>query len=72
MYLTFAQKIIMPIMVVIPIKYQFIFFAFAIGFVIAEFIFDKINGFYDSFSRLAIYKIVEAMTVLGLTAYFIV
>ena len=34
MYLTFAYKIIMPIIVVAPIKYQFIFFALAIAFVI--------------------------------------
>lgn len=72
MYLTFAQKILMPIMVVVPIKYQFIFFALAICFIIVEFIFDKMNGFYDSFSRMAIYKVCEAMTVLSLTAYYIV
>ena len=46
MYLTFAQKIILPVMVVVPIKYQYVFFIFAVLFVILEYIFDRMNGLY--------------------------
>lgn len=72
MYLTFAQKIIMPVMIVVPIEYQYVFFIFAVVFLILEFVFDKYNGLYRSFSRLAIYKVVEMLTVVILTVYFIV
>ena len=72
MYLTFAHKIILPVFVVVPIKYQFLFLIFAILFVIGEFVFDKMNGLYDSFNRLAIYKVCEAICVLVLTIYFVV
>lgn len=46
MYLTYAQKIIMPVMVVVPIEYQYVFFIFAASFLIIEFVFDNINGLY--------------------------
>ncbi len=46
MYLTYAQKIIMPVMVVVPIEYQYVFFIFAAAFLIIEFVFDSINGLY--------------------------
>ena len=46
MYLAFAQKIVLPVMVVVPIKYQFVFFIFAIIFLIMEFVFDYMNGLY--------------------------
>lgn len=72
MYLTFAHKIILPVMVVVPIKYQYVFFIFAIFFVILEFVFDRMNGLYQSFNRLAVYKVCEAICVLVLTVYYIV
>lgn len=46
MYLSFAQKIILPVLVVVPIRYQFVFFIFAIIFVILQYTFDRINGLY--------------------------
>ena len=33
-------------MVVVPIKYQYVFFIFAVLFVILEYIFDRMNGLY--------------------------
>lgn len=72
MYLTYAQKIIMPVMVVVPIDYQYVFFIFAAAFLILEFVFDYQNQLYQSFNRLALYKVVEALTVIILTIYYIV
>ena len=72
MYLTFAHKIILPVFVVVPIKYQFLFLILAICFVIGEFVLDRMNGLYDKFNRLAIYKVCEAICVLVLTVYFVV
>lgn len=72
MYLTFAQKIIMPVMVVVPIQYQYVFFIFAVVFLILEFIFDKMNDLYSSFNRLALYKVIEMVTVLLLLVYYFV
>lgn len=71
MYLTYAQKIIMPVMVVVPIAYQYVFFIFAAAFLILEFIFDYQNQLYQSFNRLALYKVTEALTVIMLIIYYI-
>lgn len=58
MYINFAKKIILPVMVVVPLKYQYLFFLFAFIFLLVEFVFDYINGLYLKFNRLAVYKIV--------------
>lgn len=72
MYLSFAQKVVLPIMVVVPLKYQYVFFIFAAGFLVLEFLFDYINGLYKQFNRLAVYKVVEAVTIIMLIIYFLV
>ena len=46
MYLNFAKKIILPVMVVIPIQNQYLIFIFAIGIFIVEFIIDYSNDLY--------------------------
>jgi hypothetical protein len=57
MYLSFTQKIVMPVMVVVPINYQYVFFIFAVAFVVLQFVFDNLNGLYRKFNRLAVYKV---------------
>jgi hypothetical protein len=47
----------MPVMVVVPINYQYVFFIFAVAFVVLQFVFDNLNGLYRKFNRLAVYKV---------------
>lgn len=72
MYLTYAQKIVMPVMVVVPIEYQYVFFIFAAAFLIIEFVFDNINGLYKQLNRLAFYKVTQIVTVILLIIYYLV
>lgn len=72
MYLTYAQKIIIPVMVVVPIANQYVFFIFAVVFLVLEFAFDYMNGLYQQFNRLALYKITEVLTVIMLIIYYLV
>ena len=72
MYINYAKKIILPVMVVVPLKYQYLFFLFAFIFLVVEFIFDYINGLYLKFSRLAVYKVAEVLTVVLLIIYYLV
>ena len=72
MYLNFAKKIILPVMVVIPIQNQYLIFIFAIGIFIVEFIIDYSNDLYQKFNRLVFYKILEIMIIILLAIYYIV
>ncbi len=56
MYVNFAKKIILPIMVVVPLKYQFLLFLFAAVTIVVECIIDCYNGLYKKLNRLAFYK----------------
>ena len=58
MYITYAKKIILPVMVVVPIQYQYVFFIFAAAFLVIEFVFDNMNNLYKKFNRMAVYKVV--------------
>jgi len=58
MYVCYAKKIALPVMVVVPIEYQWVFFVFAAAFLAVEFVCDNINGLYRKFNRLAAYKII--------------
>jgi len=57
MYINFAKKIILPVMVVVPIQNQYLIFIFAIGIFIIEFAIDYSNDLYEKFNRLVLYKI---------------
>ena len=72
MYITYAKKIILPVMVVVPIQYQYVFFIFAAAFLVIEFVFDNMNNLYKKFNRMAVYKVVEMFTVFLLFIYYIV
>ena len=72
MYVCYAKKIALPVMVVVPIEYQWVFFVFAGAFLLVEFVCDYVNGLYRKFNRLAVYKVVEMVTVLMLIIYYIV
>ena len=72
MYITYAKKIILPVMVVVPIQYQYVFFIFAAAFLVIEFVFDNMNNLYKKFNRMAVYKVVEMLTVFLLFIYYIV
>jgi len=69
MYISFAKKIILPVMVVIPIKYQYLFFVFAGVIWAIELVIDIYNGLYKNINRLAVYKISETLTILLLIIY---
>lgn len=72
MYINFAKKIILPVMVVVPIRFQFLFFLFAAAIIVVEFIIDYLNELYSKFSRLGLYKGLEILTVVLLIIYYIV
>lgn len=57
MYINFAKKVILPVMVVVPITHQYLIFIFAIGIFIIEFLIDNSNNVYEKFNRLVLYKI---------------
>jgi len=56
-------------MVVIPIKYQYLFFVFAGVIWAIELVIDIYNGLYKNINRLAVYKISETLTILLLIIY---
>ena len=58
MYVCYAKKIALPVMVVVPIEYQWVFFVFAAAFLVVAVVCDNINGLYRKFNRLAAYKII--------------
>lgn len=62
----------LPIMVVVPIKYHYLLFLFAAATLVIEFIIDYYNGFYRKFSRLAFYKAVEILIFILLVTYYVV
>jgi hypothetical protein len=72
MYINFVKKVILPIMIVVPLKYQFLFFLFAALVLVVEFIIDSYNGLYQKFSRLVFYKLLEGLIVALLIIYYIV
>jgi hypothetical protein len=72
MYINFAKKVILPIMVVVPIKYHYLLFLFAAVFLVIEIIIDCYNGFYRKFTRLAFYKAIEILIFILLLAYYLV
>ena len=72
MYLAFAHKIIMPVMVVVPLKYKYLFFIFSCLFLVLELICDYLNDLFKQLNRLAIYKVVEFFTVVVLVVYYLV
>lgn len=72
MYINFAKKVILPIMVVVPLKYHYLLFLFAGAALLIEFVFDCYDGFYRKFSRLAFYKIIEALVFILLLVYYLV
>ena len=57
LYINYAKKIVLPIMIVVPIRVQWLFFLFALIIVTLEFIIDLYNGLYQRLRRLCIYKI---------------
>lgn len=69
MYINFAKKIVLPVMVVVPIRNQYIFFLFAGVILVTEFIIDCYNGLYKSMNRLAVYKVSEILSVFLLIIY---
>lgn len=72
MYINFAKKVVLPIMVVVPLRYHFLFFLFAAVIVVVEFLIDCYNGMYKKFSRLAVYKVLELLIVVLLIVYYLV
>lgn len=72
MYINFAKKVVLPIMVVVPINYQFLLFLFAAAILIIEIVIDCYNGFYKKFSRLAFYKVLEMLIFILLAICYIV
>lgn len=72
MYITYAKKIILPVMVVVPITNQYLIFIFAFAILALEFYIDYSNRLYEQLSRLLIYKLLEIVTVLLLLIYYIV
>jgi hypothetical protein len=72
MYVNFAKKVILPIMVVVPINYQFLLFLFAAVFLVVEVVIDCYNGLYQKMSRLLLYKGVEILITVLLIVYYLV
>lgn len=72
MYVCFAKKIIMPILVVVPLKYQQLFIIFIVAFLIIEIAVDCYNRFYKKFSRLVLYKGVDLLCTILLIVCFAV
>lgn len=72
MYINFAKKVVLPIMVVVPLRYQFLFFLFAAVIIVVELLIDCYNGLYKKFSRLAFYKVLELLIVVLLIIYYLV
>ena len=57
LYINYAKKVVLPIMIVVPIRVQWLFFLFALIIVTLEFIIDLYNGLYQRLRRLCIYKV---------------
>ena len=57
LYINYAKKVVLPIMIVVPIRVQWLFFLFALIIVTIEFIIDLYNGLYQRLRRLCIYKV---------------
>jgi hypothetical protein len=72
MYINFGKKVVLPIMVVVPIKYHYLLFFFAAAVLVIEIIIDCYNGFYKKFSRLAFYKVLEMLVFILLVTCFVV
>jgi hypothetical protein len=72
MYVNFAKKVILPIMVVVPIKYHYLLFLFAGITLVIEIAIDCYNGFYNKFTRMAVYKSVEILIYILLLTYYLV
>lgn len=72
MYINFAKKVILPIMVVVPIKNHYLLFLFAGVAVFIEFLFDWYDGFYKKYTRLAFYKALEVLIYILLLTYYLV
>ena len=71
MYVNFAKKIILPIMVVVPLKYQFLLFLFAAVTIVVECIIDCYNGLYKKLNRLAFYKAIQLLIIGLLIIYYL-
>ena len=72
LYINYAKKIVLPIMIVVPIRVQWLFFLFALVIIAVEFIIDLYNGLYRKFRRLCLYKVSEILVMLLLLVYYIV
>ena len=72
MYINFGKKFVLPIMVVVPIKYHYLLFIFSAVILVIELIIDNYNGLYRKFSRMAFYKAVEILIFVLLVTYYVV
>lgn len=72
MYVCFAKKIILPILVVVPLKFQQLFILFIVCFLVIEIVVDCYNGFYKKFSRMVLYKGVDILCTILLIVCFAV
>jgi hypothetical protein len=53
----FCKRIILPILIIIPYRFQYILFIFMIGFTSLDILFANKKKFNDKFNRLLIYRI---------------
>jgi len=72
LYINYAKKVILPILVVVPIKYQYLIFLFALVIIALEFIIDLYNGLYRQLNRLAVYKVSEILVTILLLIYYLI